>query len=169
MKLSKEFNQVSATQDPEIPGTLGRILSRVSPAKRQQIDEDIELAARQAIAREDKATVTITLELVPSEEGTHVDFTLYSSPKIPRSAAAIVRAIQASGLTREEYAERMHSRDEAANAVLAEALAALTRTGVGLRQQDQRTGEGEHCAEPQQRQGAPHLTRTHVAPCIVVS
>ena len=51
--------------------------------KRQQIDEDIELAARQAIAREDKATVTITLELVPSEEGTHVDFTLYSSLKIP--------------------------------------------------------------------------------------
>ena len=36
-----------------------------------------------------------------------------------------MRAIQASGLTREEYAERMHSRDEAANAVLAEALAAL--------------------------------------------
>ena len=43
----------------------------------------------------------------------------------PKLVARIVRAIQASGLTREEYAERMHSRDEAANAVLAEALAAL--------------------------------------------
>ena len=43
----------------------------------------------------------------------------------PKLVARIVRAIQASGLTREEYAERMHSRDEAANAVLAEALAEL--------------------------------------------
>ena len=43
----------------------------------------------------------------------------------PKLVARIVRAIQASGLTREEYAERMHSRDEAANAVLAEALTEL--------------------------------------------
>lgn len=116
MELSKEPNQVSATQDPEIPGTLGRILSRVSPTKRQQIDEDIELAARQAIAREDKATVTITLELVPSEEGTHVDFTLYSSPKIPRSAAAIVRApVDAKGRVEEDAPS--HTRQTRQNVV----------------------------------------------------
>lgn len=102
---------MSAAQNPEIPGTLGRILSRVSPAKRQQIDEDIELAARQAIAREDKATVTITLELVPSEEGTHVDFTLYSSPKIPRSAAAIVRApVDAKGKVEDDLPSHARQR-----------------------------------------------------------
>ena len=43
----------------------------------------------------------------------------------PKLIGRIVRAIEASGLTREEYAERVHSRDEAANAVLAEALAEL--------------------------------------------
>lgn len=78
--------------EPGTPGTLNRILAKTSPAKRQQIDEDIELAARYAIAREDKASVTITLELMPSEEGTHIDYTLYAVPKLPKSAAAVVRA-----------------------------------------------------------------------------
>lgn len=44
---------------------------------------------------------------------------------LPKLRARIVRNIEASGLTREDYAERVRTRDEAANALLDEALAEL--------------------------------------------
>jgi sRNA-binding protein len=44
---------------------------------------------------------------------------------LPRLRARIVDNIDASGLTREDYAERVRTRDEAANAVLDEAFAEL--------------------------------------------
>ena len=44
---------------------------------------------------------------------------------LPKLRARIVRNIEASGLTREDYAERVRTRDEAANALLNEALAEL--------------------------------------------
>lgn len=44
---------------------------------------------------------------------------------LPRLRARIVDNIEASGLTREDYAERVRTRDEAANAVLDEAFAEL--------------------------------------------
>jgi len=44
---------------------------------------------------------------------------------LPKLRARIVRNIEASGLTREEYAERVHTRDAAATALLDEALAEL--------------------------------------------
>ena len=44
---------------------------------------------------------------------------------LPKLRARIVATIEASGLTREEYAERVRTRDEAANALLDEALAEL--------------------------------------------
>ena len=100
----------------EAPGTLHRILAKMSPAKRQKIDEDIELAAAEAIRREDKASVTITLELVPSEENTSIDFTIFSVPKIPKSAAAIVRApVDAKGRVEEDAPS--HARQARQNVV----------------------------------------------------
>ena len=44
---------------------------------------------------------------------------------LPKLRARIVANIEASGLSREEYAERTRTRDEAANALLDEALAEL--------------------------------------------
>ncbi|MGP1629104.1 MAG: ProQ/FINO family protein [Giesbergeria sp.] len=44
---------------------------------------------------------------------------------LPRLRARIVDNIEASGLSREDYAERVRTRDEAANAVLEEAFAEL--------------------------------------------
>jgi sRNA-binding protein len=44
---------------------------------------------------------------------------------LPKLRARIVRNIEASGLTREEYAERVQTRDAAATALLDEALAEL--------------------------------------------
>jgi sRNA-binding protein len=44
---------------------------------------------------------------------------------LPKLRARIVRNIEASGLAREDYAERVRTRDEAANALLDEALAEL--------------------------------------------
>jgi len=44
---------------------------------------------------------------------------------LPKLRARIVQNIEASGLTREEYAERVHTRDDAANALLDEAFAEL--------------------------------------------
>ena len=44
---------------------------------------------------------------------------------LPKLRARIVRNIEASGLTREDYAERVRTRDEAANALLDEALTEL--------------------------------------------
>lgn len=95
----------------EAPGTLHRILALMSPAKRQKIDEDIDLASHQAILREDKATVTITLELMPVDEGTRIDFTIFSVPKIPKSAAAIVRAnVDAKGKVEDDLPSHARQR-----------------------------------------------------------
>lgn len=44
---------------------------------------------------------------------------------LPKLRARIVQNIEASGLTREEYAERVRTRDESANALLDEAFAEL--------------------------------------------
>ena len=43
----------------------------------------------------------------------------------PKARARLVAAIEASGLSREEYAERARTQDEAANALLDEAFAEL--------------------------------------------
>ena len=48
-----------------------------------------------------------------------------SEDLLPKLRARIVANIEASGLTREDYAERVRNRDEAANALLDEALAEL--------------------------------------------
>lgn len=48
-----------------------------------------------------------------------------SEDLLPKLRARIVANIEASGLSREEYAERVRTRDEAANALLDEALAEL--------------------------------------------
>ena len=48
-----------------------------------------------------------------------------SEDLLPKLRARIVANIEASGLSREEYAERTRTRDEAANALLDEALAEL--------------------------------------------
>lgn len=95
----------------EAPGTLHRILAKMSPAKRQKIDEDIELAAAEAIRREDKASVTIGLELMPVDEGARIDFTVWSVPKIPKSAAAIVRAnVDAKGKVEDDLPSHARQR-----------------------------------------------------------
>jgi ProP effector len=48
----------------------------------------------------------------------------------PKLRERMIQAFEASGLSRSDYAERMHSRDEAANALLEEALAQAAERGA---------------------------------------
>ena len=80
-------------KDPSDPGrsAVFTILRSISPATRQVIDENIEMAVREAKSRGGPSKVVLTLDVTYLENDQQADFTISTDLKVAKVASGVAR------------------------------------------------------------------------------
>lgn len=89
-------------------------LSTMSPARRQQLDERIQLATREAMRNDSKSSVSITIEIIPNVEQARAELGSTFAVALPKlTGASSPVAVFAETGDIAEFGERIPSGKKA--------------------------------------------------------